>query len=49
MAKALPDQFSQPVIDAYSAATADMVSQYEGLRSDAAANDAYLREYLGQN
>lgn len=49
MAKALPAQFAQPVIDAYSAATADMVSQYEGLRSDAAANDAYLREYLGQS
>ena len=49
MAKKLPDQFSQPVIDAYSVATADSVSQYESLRSDAASNDAYLREYLGQS
>lgn len=49
MAKKLPNQFSQPVIDAYSAATADSVSQYESLRSDAASNDAYLREYLGQS
>lgn len=49
MAKELPKQFSQPVVDAYSAATADLVSQYEALRSDAASNDAYLREYLGQN
>lgn len=49
MAKALPKQFSQPVIDVYSDATADLVSRYESLRADAASNDAYLREYLGQN
>ncbi len=49
MAKALPKQFSQPVVDAYASATADLVSRYESLRSDAASNDAYLREYLGQD
>lgn len=48
MAKALPKQFSQPVVDAYASATADLVSRYDALRSDAASNDAYLREYLGQ-
>ena len=49
MAKALPKQFSQPVVDAYASATADLVSRYDSLRSDAASNDAYLREYLGQD
>lgn len=49
LAKELPKQFSQPVVDVYSASTADLVSQYEDLRADAASNDAYLREYLGQN
>lgn len=49
LAKELPKQFSQPVADVYSATTADLVSQYESLRADAASNDAYLREYLGQN
>ena len=49
MAKALPKQFSQPVVDAYASATADLVSRYDSLRSDAASNDAYLREYLGRD
>ncbi len=47
IAEKLGSNFAQPVVDAYSAATADVASQYESLRSDAAANDAYLREYLG--
>ncbi len=47
IAEKLGSNFAQPVIDAYSAATSDVASQYGALRSDAAANDAYLREYLG--
>lgn len=47
LAEKLGSNFAQPIVDAYSAATADVTSQYEALRSDAAANDAYLREYLG--
>ncbi len=48
LAEKLGSNFAQPVVDAYSAATADVTSQYEALRSDAAVNDAYLREYLGE-
>ncbi len=48
LAEKLGANFAQPVVDAYSAATADMTSQYDSLRSDAAANDSYLREYLGE-
>ncbi len=47
LAQKIGANFAQPVVDAYSAATAEVTSQYESLRSDAAANDAYLREYLG--
>ena len=47
LAQKIGANFAQPVVDAYSTATADVTSQYESLRSDAAANDAYLREYLG--
>ncbi len=47
LAQKIGANFAQPVVDAYSSATADVTSQYESLRSDAAANDAYLREYLG--
>ena len=47
IAQKIGANFAQPVVDAYSSATADVTSQYESLRSDAAANDAYLREYLG--
>lgn len=49
LAEKIGNNFAQPVVDAYSAATADVTSQYETLRSDAAANDAYLREYLGES
>ena len=48
LAEKIGTNFAQPVVDAYSAATADVTSQYESLRSDAAANDSYLREYLGE-
>ncbi len=49
LAEKLGSNFAQPIIDAYSAATADVTAQYDSLRSDAAANDAYLREYLGSS
>lgn len=49
MAKSLPDQFGQPVIDAYAANSESLGASYDAARADAATNDAYLREYLGTN
>lgn len=49
MAKSLPDQFGQPVIDAYAANSESLIASYDAARADAATNDAFLREYLGTN
>lgn len=49
MAKSLPDQFSQPVIDAYASNSESLIASYDAARADAAANDSFLREYLGNN
>lgn len=49
MAESLPDQFSQPVIDAYAANSEDLIASYDAARTDAASNDSFLREYLGTN
>ena len=51
MVKALPKQFPASLVVRCSmlAPTADLVSRYDSLRSDAASNDAYLRDYLGQD
>jgi hypothetical protein len=49
LAEQLPKNFAQPVIDAYSTASAQVTQQYDNLRSTAASNDAYLREYLNEN
>lgn len=49
LAKQLPSNFSQPVVDAYAANTADLEQKYNAARDDAATNDAFLRAYLGSS
>lgn len=47
MAESFPDTFSQPIIDAYISRSESLIERYDAARSDAAANDSLLREYLG--
>lgn len=47
MAKKLPAQFNQFVVDAYTTHSAPLVENYDKARADAATNDALLRDYLG--
>lgn len=49
LAKSLPDQFSQPVIDAYASNSESLIASYDAARADAATNDSFLRDYLGTN
>lgn len=46
LAESMPDDFTQPVIDAYANATDELVKQYDQARSEASSNDAFLRDYL---
>ena len=46
LAKSLPKNFAQPVIDAYASSVQQYVDAYETARSDAAGNDDFLRDYL---
>lgn len=47
IAKSMPKDFAQPVIDVYDSKTKQPLESYEAARRDAATNDAYLRGYLG--
>lgn len=47
IAKSFPETFAQPLVDAYSQASAQVDEQFAKLRSDVGAYDSFLRSYLG--
>lgn len=47
IAKSFPETFAQPLVDAYSQASAQVDEQFVKLRSDVGGYDSFLRSYLG--
>lgn len=47
LAKAFPETFAQPLVDAYTQASASIDAQFGQLRNDVGGYDSFLRSYLG--
>lgn len=46
LATSLPDDFAQPIFDAYRASSESLSEEYESIRADVARSDSFLRDYL---